>query len=199
VRSTDGVDPGLRHPEVVHLSGSNELLDSPGDLFDGHVGVDAVLVEQVDGVGAQTAQRAVDRRPDTVRSAGDAGLVTVLVEGEAELGGDDDVAADRLQRLADQLLVVEGAIHLSGVEEGDATVHGRAQERDHLLPWGPRPEGLAHAHAAEAEGGDVETSPAESACVHCGSPSLEVGVKHCPQGWLTTSSDLMARRLSMAA
>ena len=49
----------------------------------------------------------------------------VLVEGEPELGRDDDVVAHRLQRLADELLVVEGAVDLGGVEEGDAALHRR--------------------------------------------------------------------------
>ena len=102
--------------------------------------------------------------------AGDAGLRAVLVEGEPELGGDDDLVADRLQGLADELLVVEGAVDLGGVEEGDAAVDRGAQERDHLVAWWSWAERLAHAHAAEAEGGDRQALGAEGACLHGGSP-----------------------------
>ena len=52
---------------------------------------------------------------------------------EAELRGDDDLVADRRERLTDDLLVDERAVHLGGVEEGDAAVDGGADERDALL------------------------------------------------------------------
>ena len=136
---------------MVDLAGLDELLDGAGDVLDGDVRVDAVLVEQVDGVGPQATQRALDGGADVVRSAADAGLLAVLVEGEPELGGDDDVLADRLQRLTHQLLVVEGAVDLGGVEQGDAPVHRGTEERDHLVPGWSWTERLAHAHAAEAE------------------------------------------------
>ena len=156
VSSADGVDTGLGQTEVSDLAGVDELLDGAGDLLDGDVRVDTVLVEQVDRVGAQATQRALDGGADVVGPAGDAGLVAVLVEGEAELGGDDDLVADRLEGLADELLVVERTVDLGGVEEGHSAVDRGAQERDHLLPWRSRPERLAHAHAAEAEGGDLQ-------------------------------------------
>ena len=91
-------------------------------------------------------------RADVVGPAVDAGLLAVLVEREPELGGDDDVVAYRPQRLTDELLVVEGAVDLGGVEQGDAALDGGAEERDHLLAWRSGAEGLAHPHAAEAEG-----------------------------------------------
>ena len=110
-----------------------------------------MLVEQVDGLGPQAPQRAVDRGADVVRPAADTGLLCVLVEGEPELRGDDDVCADRLQCLTDEFLVVERSVDLGGVEQGDAPVHCGADERDHLLAWRSRTERLTHAHAAEAE------------------------------------------------
>src|SRR4051794_34842899 len=154
----------------MHLTGLDQLLDRAGDLLDGHLRVDPVLVEQVDGLGAQPAQRTLDRGADVLRPAGDAGLLTVLVKGEAELRRDDDAVADRLQRLADQLLVVERAVHLGRVEEGDATVDRRPEEGDHLLAWRSGAEGLAHSHAAEAERGHLQGAGAEGACLHGASP-----------------------------
>ena len=152
VGAADGAGAGLGHPEVAHLAGLDELLDRARDVLDRDVGVDAVLVEQVDRVGAQPPQRPVDGGADVLGSAVHAaGLRAVLVEVEAELGGDDDLVAHRLERLADELLVVERAVDLGGVEERDAAVDGRAHEVDHLRARRPRPEGLAHAHAAEAE------------------------------------------------
>ena len=72
----------------------------------------------------------------------------------------------------DELLVVERAVDLGGVEQGDAPVHRGAEEGDHLLPWWPRTERLAHAHAAEAEGGHLQAVvPRVRACIG-GSPSV---------------------------
>ena len=63
-----------------------------------------------------------------------AGPGPARVDVEAELGGDHDLVAHRLERLADQLLVVERAVDLGGVEERDAALHRRAKQRDHLGP-----------------------------------------------------------------
>jgi len=114
-----------------------------------------VLVEQVDGVGPQPAQRPVNGGADVVGPAGDAGLVAVLVEREPELGCDHDPVAHRLQRLPHQLLVVEGPVDLGSVEQGDAPLDRAAEEGDHLVAGRARTERLAHAHAAQPEGRDL--------------------------------------------
>ena len=44
--------PGLAEPEVADLARVDELLDGARDLLDRHVRVGAVLVEDVDVVGA---------------------------------------------------------------------------------------------------------------------------------------------------
>jgi hypothetical protein len=67
-----------------------------------------VLVEQVDGVGAEPPQRAVDRAADVVGLAGQPGLAALVVEREAELGGDDDLVAHGREGLADEFLVAIG-------------------------------------------------------------------------------------------
>ncbi len=49
VGAPDGLRTGLGKAEVLHLAGLNQLLHRAGYVFDGHVRVNAVLVEQVDG------------------------------------------------------------------------------------------------------------------------------------------------------
>ncbi len=61
------------------------------------------------------------------------------IDVEAELGGDHDLVAERRQRLADEFLVGERAVDLGGVEEGDAALDGRADQRDRL-PASRRPD-----------------------------------------------------------
>jgi hypothetical protein len=75
---------------VVDLARFDQLLDGAGDVLDRDVWVDAVLVEQVDGVGPEATQGTV-HGTDAVRPAADTGLLADLVERDAELGGEDDV------------------------------------------------------------------------------------------------------------
>ena len=132
VGAADDVDAGFGQAEVGDLAGVDELLDGAGDVLDRHVGVDAVLVEQVDAVDVQPAQGVLDGGADVLGAAVQAGGAAA-VEGEPELGGDHDLVADRSQRLADELLVGERPVDLGGVEEGDAEVDGGADERDAVL------------------------------------------------------------------
>jgi hypothetical protein len=70
--------------------------------------------------------------------------------------------------LPHKFLVLEGAVDLSGVEHRDAPVDRGAEEGDHLLSWRSWTEGLAHAPAVQAEGG--QSLRAEGACLACGFP-----------------------------
>jgi hypothetical protein len=75
-------------------------LTVPATSSIGHIGVDAVLIEQVDAVGPQALQRSFDDLADAIGAAVES--TRLVLELEAELGGDRDLAADRGQRLADQ-------------------------------------------------------------------------------------------------
>ena len=70
---------------------------------------------------------------------------------EAELGGDRDLIAERLECFADQGFAGVRAVHLRGVVEGDALVVGGTQSGDALAHVGGRSVVGADAHAAGAE------------------------------------------------
>lgn len=55
VRASDSLQARLGEPEMQNLALGDEILDRAGDVFDRHPRVDAVLVEQVNAVGAQAA------------------------------------------------------------------------------------------------------------------------------------------------
>ena len=61
--------------------------------------------------------------------------------------------ADRSQGHADELFVGERAVHLGGVEEGDAKVDGGADEGDAVLLADGRAVAVAESHAAESDRG----------------------------------------------
>jgi hypothetical protein len=67
---------------------------------------------------------------------------------------------------ADQFLIGEGAIDFSGVKEGDAAVHRLAEERNHGVPILDRAVVRAHAHAAEAQGGNLKAGAPQFAGLH---------------------------------
>ena len=92
------------------------------------------------------------------------------IDVPAELGGDDDLVPEGGQCLADQFLVDVRAVHLGGVEEGDAAVHGGADQRDHLLPVGLLAVAAGHAHAAQPDRRDLRAAGAECALVHGHAP-----------------------------
>jgi hypothetical protein len=52
----DGCRRGLRHPEVPHFALTDQILDRAGDVLDRDLGIDAVLIEEIDRVYPQQAQ-----------------------------------------------------------------------------------------------------------------------------------------------
>ena len=56
VRAADRVDPGFGEPDVAYLALGDQFGDGADGVLDRGVGVDAVLVVEVDVVGAEPAQ-----------------------------------------------------------------------------------------------------------------------------------------------
>ena len=145
----DGLRPRLGEAEVFDLAFLNELLHGSRHVLDGHVRIDAVLVEQVDGLDLEPLERALGGLLDVLRPAVQArpalhaAGVELRVEVESELGGDDHLVAERGEGLADEFLVRERAVDLGGVEERDAELDGRPDQRASLAcPWAGRSEKL---------------------------------------------------------
>ena len=124
--------------------------------------VDAVLVEQVDAVGAR-AGAASPRRPRGCAPAGCRRPPRACsLELEAELGGDDDAVActpSRLSARPSSSSFVYGPYTSAVSKKRHAELEGAVDGGDRLalVALLGRAVGLAHAHAAEAERGDGET------------------------------------------
>ena len=76
---------------------------------------------------------------------------------EAELGGDDDLVAERRHAFAENPFDLVRTVRLGGVEERDASVERGPDDVEHLGP--ARDRGLvraAHVLDAEADAGDVQ-------------------------------------------
>ena len=153
MRAADGFRACFREAEVFHFACLDQVLDGAGGVFDGRVGVDAVLVKKVDRVGLKALERAFDHLLDVVGTAvGRSPLAVIVGIGlKAELGGDDDVFAEGRQCFAHDLFIDIGAINFGGVEEGDATLDGRADELNSLRFFRRGAKAETQAHASQAE------------------------------------------------
>ena len=145
-----GVEGSLQRLRTDHI----DLLYQ--HLFDRDLSIDAVLVEEIDVVGAQPLQRPLDAFPDRLGPAVEPAIAARARHVEAELRCDHDLVPHRLERLADELLVRVRTVDLRGVEERHAQVDGAPYQLDRLLLVGRGPEAEAHAHAPEAECRDLE-------------------------------------------
>ena len=95
-----------RLPETVTIP----VPDGACHVLDRDVGIDAVLIEEIDDIGPEPAERSLRDRPDVLRPAAQAGLRTIGVELEAELGRDHDIRSHGRECLADKLLIHVGTI-----------------------------------------------------------------------------------------
>ena len=69
MRPADRIRAGLREPKMPDLALSDEVADGPGHVFDRHLRIDSVLVEQVDVVSPEPPQHLLDDLADVVRPA----------------------------------------------------------------------------------------------------------------------------------
>jgi hypothetical protein len=90
---------------------------SADGLLDRRVGVDAVLVVEVDAIGPQPLQRALDGSADVRGAAVEHSRTAARVRMEAELRRQHDVVAPPRQGAGEELLVDERAVDLGRVKE----------------------------------------------------------------------------------
>src|SRR5207302_1000243 len=150
-----GLRAGFRESEVLDLALLDQIFDRSGDVFDRHVRVDAMLVEQIDAVGAKPLERSFGYFLDVFWATVDAGLFAVL-NLKTELRCDLDLIAEWSESFTDEFFVGEWSVDLGGIAEGHSTFHGGAYEVDALLLLYGWTETKAQAHATESEGGYFE-------------------------------------------
>ena len=161
--------PASERPKCLTLPCLDQLLHRARHVFDRHVRVDAVLIEQVDGLDLEPLERALDGLLDVLRPAVQPRRARPLIAAaqvEPELGGDHHLLAEGSEGLAHEFFVRERAVDLGGVEERDAAFDGRPEQGGHLLLVLGRAVGKAHAHAAEPEGRDFQVAVSEFALLH---------------------------------
>jgi hypothetical protein len=84
-----------------------------------------VLIVEIDGVDTEALETRIAGGSDVLGSAVQAAARAGVLAYDAELGGDDDLVAERAQRFADQNLVGARAVDVRRIEEGDAELEAR--------------------------------------------------------------------------
>jgi len=145
----------LQGQQLAHLVGQRELV------------IDAVQLEQVDGVDAEPAQahlafltqvtRITQRDPDVGAGAQQSRL------------GRDHQPVIRVQRLADDLLGYVGAVGIGGVDEVHPEFGGSPQDPDAFVAVGGRAPypltGQPHGAEPEPVDGEVAAEGERSGCL----------------------------------
>jgi hypothetical protein len=165
--AADGLRPRLGEAEMAHLALAHEIGHRPHRVLDGRVGIDPVLVVEIDHLHLEPPQARVAGLAHVIGLSADAEARPVGSAHIAELGGEHHLVAPVGDGAAHQLLVMADAVHVGGVEEGHAELDGAVDRGDGLALVAAAIE-LRHAHAAEAEGGHLQG--AESTLLHGISP-----------------------------
>jgi hypothetical protein len=153
---------------MLYLAGCDQILDGSRGVLDRYIGVDAVLIVKVDDIGPQPLEGTFHSALDLFRRA-ICPLRTAAAVGidiESELGGDHQLFAEGLKRLADKFFIGEGAVYLCCVEKSDAAFDGGVEESDHLMLFRERFVRKAQAHATEAECGYFKIALSQLAFLH---------------------------------
>jgi hypothetical protein len=148
---------GFAEAEEAHLPRPDQLGHRADRLLDRHVRVDAVLVIEVDRLDAEPLEARLAGRADIIGVAAHAEEAAVLAADVAELGGEEDLVAAAGDGAADQLLVAADAVHVGGVEEGDAASSAWWMVAIDSAS-SPAAVEFGHAHAAEADRRDFGPS-----------------------------------------
>jgi hypothetical protein len=130
----------------------------------------------VDVVGLQAAQRVLDLGHDPTPR--DPALVGVVAHRAPELGGQHDVVAAALERLADDLLRLAGRVDVGGVDEVDAGVQRGVDDADGVVVVGVAP-GAEH-HRAQAELADRDARAPQESIVHESHGTADPSPQACP-------------------
>jgi hypothetical protein len=92
MRAANALSPSFRQPEMLYLAMTDQVLNRASDIFDRDVGIDAVLVEEIDCIDAQSLQRRIrvltNAFGPAVESFGRSALL------EAEFRGDDNILTE---------------------------------------------------------------------------------------------------------
>src|SRR5579862_517724 len=165
-RAAKSVGARFRKAEITDLPFFNQLSHGSNRFFNRSLGINAVLVVQVDSFDAEAPQAAFAGLADVVGFAAYTASTGVLgIADDPEFGSEDDFVAAAFDGASHKFFVFVRAIGIGGVEKENSEFKRAVNRGD---GFGVVESGveLRHAHAAETLSGDFETGVAESADLH---------------------------------
>ena len=159
-RVADVLAGHVRRREVEHLALAHERVERLQRFLDRPDRVRVVLVVHVDVISGEALEADLDAGADARRE--DAGRVLLVAGPGEELRRDHDVVAPAAERGGEELLRLASAVHLGGVEVGDALVERSVHDRTRRVLVD------AHAEVVAPEAHHREQRPvgSERASVH---------------------------------
>jgi hypothetical protein len=130
VRPANSFDRRFRQTEVQNFSFLHEPRHLADRIFDGRLGIDAMLVIKVYGIDAETTQAGLASRAHILRPSVDAEETAVVAAHVAELGRQNDFIAASFDGTPDEFFVRERPVHVGRVEEVDAQLQRAMNGRD---------------------------------------------------------------------
>jgi hypothetical protein len=155
--------------DITDLAAANEIVEGADGLLDRRLRIEAVQLEEIDIVGAEPAQAALDRTQQMVTRGAD--IVRPLAGAEGRLGRDDDAVAAAGDGLAQDLLGQAVGVDVGAVEHGEAGLEADIDQAGGL----PH---VAFAPGAEELVAATERTRAEAQCRHLESRSAQQSVFH---------------------
>src|SRR3954451_16339374 len=138
---------------MFHLALLDQLFYRSRHVFNWHVGIDAVLIQQVDAVRLEPLERSLGNFLDVVGTAvGSHGFAGRRIDLESELRCDYHLIAKWSQRFAHELFIDKWPIDFSSIKECDAAFNGRPNQRDSFLLVHGGTQTKTHAHATKPDG-----------------------------------------------
>src|SRR5216683_7832882 len=164
----DRFHPGLRQAKVPYFTFLNQVLHGSRNVFNRHIRVNTMLIEQVDGIGPEALERGLGDLLDVLGATVQPGLfAAVWIKFETELRCNLHLLTHGSEGFAHEFFVGEWTVHLGGIEECDAAFDRRPDHGDHLLLVSSRTVTKAHSHTAEPESRNFQATVSKFALLHC--------------------------------
>ena len=150
MRPADRRGRGFGQTEILYLPRANQLRHRANRFFDRCLGIDAMLVVEVDMIDTKSAQRGVAGGADMFGlSAHREERGVFLLPNNGKLCREEYLVASPANRATNELLVRADAVHVGGVEKVDTQVE-RAEDRGGGFRIVAGAVEIAHAHTAKS-------------------------------------------------
>ena len=120
MRAANGIRASFRQPEVAYLARAHQLGHRADGFFDWRLGVNAVLIIEIDAIYIEPAETRVARLFHVLRFAVDSAEAwCARIPQDAEFRRDDDAMPFAADAASEQLFVGVGSVNVGSIEKSD--------------------------------------------------------------------------------